>query len=93
MSKETILGVATGIAERKGFRNVTRRAVARGSKCAESTVSYYFKTMAKLQDAIMEAAVQQSLAPIVAQGLAEGHRIAKLAPQALKDAAAKLLAA
>lgn len=80
------------IAARVGFRNVTRRLAATKAKCALATVSYHFGSIPKLHDAIMRRAVELELVGIVAQGLTEGHRAARAAPQELKDRAAKLIA-
>lgn len=89
--KEHILNAAIQIADRKGFRHVTRIAVAKRAGAAEGTVSYHFKTMAKLHDAVVAEAVRLKHLGIVSKALADGHRIAKAAPQPLKDAAAKLI--
>lgn len=93
MSKELILDAAVALAQHVGFRKVTRRAVAKKAKVAPGTVSYHFKSMGNLQDAIMRRAISASLLSVVAQGLLDGHRIARRAPQSLKDAAAKQLSA
>jgi AcrR family transcriptional regulator len=89
--KQAILDAAVQIASRKGFPAVTRIAVATRAGCAEGTVSYYFKTMARLHDAIVREAIATYQHGILAKALAAGNRIAKTAPQAQKDAAAKLI--
>lgn len=93
MSKITILDAAVMLAMRVGYRNVRRRAVATKAGVATGTVSYHFKTMRQLHDAIIKCGVEHGLAAIVAQGLADGNRYAKNAPQELKDRAAALIAA
>jgi AcrR family transcriptional regulator len=89
--KTAILDAAIHIASRQGFSHVTRIAVAQRAGAAEGTVSYHFKTMAKLHDAVVAEAVRTKHVGIVARALADGHRLAKAAPQSLKDAAAKLI--
>jgi AcrR family transcriptional regulator len=89
--KQAILDAAVQIADRKGFRAVTRIAVAERAKVAEGTVSYHFKSMARLRDAIVVAAVKHRHVGVLAKALADGHRLAKAAPKDLKDAAAKLI--
>ena len=91
-AKQKILDAATALAAKHGFRNVTRSALANRVGIATGTVSYHYGNMHQLQEVIMEHAVQTQNAVIVAQGLAEGHKAAKTAPQALRTAAAKLMA-
>lgn len=81
------------LALRVGYRNVTRKAVSDKAKVATGTVSYHFKTMGRLHDSIIRCGIEHKLAAIVAQGLADGNRYARNAPQELKDSAAKLIAA
>lgn len=93
MSREHILDAAIYVARRSGLRGITRKAVATRAKVANGTVSYHFVTMEKLLDAVMREAVAIAILPLIAEGLTLGHRRARLAPQELKDAAAKLLTA
>ena len=89
--KQAILDAAVSIASRKGFPYVTRIAVAQRAKCAEGTVSYHFKTMKRLHNAVVVHAIEQEHLGILAKALADGHNCAKAAPQSLKDRAAKLI--
>lgn len=93
MSKSTILDAAVSLASRVGYTNITRKAVAEKAGVANGTVSYHFVSMEKLENAVMKRAIETGLIAIIAQGLVAKHRAARLAPQELKDAAAKLLAA
>jgi len=90
--KTLILDGAVIIAARVGFRNVTRKLAAEKAGCALATVSYHWGSIPELHDAIMRRAVELHLPLIVAQGLAEGHEVARDAPYTLRDAAAKLIA-
>lgn len=91
--KQQILDASVMLAARVGFRHVTRKLAADKAGCALATVSYHWQSMGKLHDAIMRRAVELHLPLIVAQGLAEGHKVARDAPYTLRNAAAKLIAA
>lgn len=91
--KQHILDGAVQIAQRVGFRHVTRRLAATKADCALATVSYHFGSIPKLHDAIMRRAVEMRILSVVAQGLAEKHRAAMDAPYSVRQAAAKLIAA
>jgi hypothetical protein len=92
MSKENILYHAMRMATRGHYRKITRDALAKAAGVASGTVSYYY-SIPQLRNAIMREAVEFEIVAVVAQGLADKHRIARGAPQALKDRAAKLLTA
>lgn len=92
MSKENILYHAMRMATRGHYRTITRDGLAKAAGVGAGTVSYYY-TMVKLRDAVMREAVQFEIISVLAQGLADRHRIARSAPQALKDRAVKLLTA
>jgi AcrR family transcriptional regulator len=93
MSKATILDAAVAVALRSNYRTVTRKAIASKAKVATGTVSYHFGSMTRLRDAIIKRGVDGRLPVIVAQGLADKHRLTrKIAPD-LKAAAIKLIAA
>src|ERR1700761_7726745 len=91
--KEQILEAAIFIASRQGFQALTRIAVAKRADVAEGTVSYHFKTMSRLHDAVVRCAIEYGNTPILARALADGHRLAKAAPLHLKEEAAKLITA
>ena len=90
-TKQVILDAAATLAAKQGFRNVTRSAIAAKVGIATGTVSYHFGTMAQLQNAIVNYAVDTQNMKVLAQALGEGHPIALRAPQSLRTAAAKLL--
>lgn len=92
-TKTLILDNAMQLAAAHGFRNITREEVALCSNTAPGTVSYHFKTMRKLQDAVMVYACDHGELRIIGQGLAEGHKAALAVAPALRSKAAKLLAA
>lgn len=90
-TKALILKTAAALAVRRGFRNVTREEIAGKAEIAAGTVSYHFKSMSRLQDAVMVYAVNEELLPILAQGLAEKHRVAQGAAVHLRQRAAQLI--
>lgn len=92
-TKALILDNAMLLAAAHGFRNITREEVALCSGTAPGTVSYHFKTMKKLQDAVMTAACNKGDLHIIGQGLAEGNKTALALSPVLRSKAAKLLAA
>lgn len=88
---ERILSVALELAEIRGFRNITREMVAVVAQVGVGTVSWHFKGMDGLRDAVVRYAVEKKNIRVLAQALAEGHRFAKAAPFALRQEAAKFL--
>lgn len=71
--KQSILVGATRLAAAKGLRALTRLEVAHGCKCAESTVSHHYATMAALREAVVVHAVDRKLITVLARAWAEGH--------------------
>lgn len=88
-----VLDAALRLAASRGFRNITRQAVADEAKVAVGSVNNAYGTMDGLRDAVMAAAVERGLADIVAQGLTDKHPCALSAPATLRSAALESLAA
>ena len=88
-----ILDTAVKIALKVGYRNVTREAIAARAGIATGTVSYHFKTMGHLRDAVVRYGVTHRILAIVAQGLAADHKLTRDIDANLKRAAAATLAA
>lgn len=88
-----VLDAALRLAGSRGYRNITRQQVADEAGVAVGSVNNAFGTMDGLRDAVMAAAVDRSLAAIVAQGLADRHPAALGAPATLRNAAVESLAA
>lgn len=85
--RDQILAVALTMAERDGFNNLRRDAVAEEAGVATGQVNHMFETMDKLRRAVMKAAVNREILPIIAQGLANGDKVAHEAPVWLKQKA------
>lgn len=90
-SKALILKTAAALAARQGFLNITREQIAAKAEVAPASISYHFKSMTKLRDAIMAHAVEKGILEVIGQGLAARHRAAVAAPVALRQKAAQLL--
>lgn len=95
MIKRKIVIHATRLATKKGFRNVTRAEIATAAQCGTGTVSYHYESMDKLQDAMVEHAVQHKMINVLAQALAEQppHPLAAALPDPVKKEVARFLAA
>ncbi len=93
--KEQILDKAMQLSARKGFRNVTRQDLATAVGCATGSISYHFKTMRKLQGAMVDHAIVTKNLVVLGQALAEQppNAYAAKAPPELKRAAARTLTA
>ncbi len=89
----TVLEAAIGLAEQHGMQAVTRPRVARESGLALGTVSNAFGSMDGLRDAVMAAAVDREILPVIAQGLAERYPAAVNAHPDLKSRALAKIAA
>lgn len=89
--KEKIMRAALRLAERDGFREVSRAAVAISARIAAGSVSYHFGNMKKFQTAIVRAAVAAENLVIIGQALAVRHPVAMKAPDALKAKALKAM--
>lgn len=88
-----VLVAAVALAERFGYRTITRQQVAAEAQVAVGSVNNAFGTMDGLRDAVMAYAVQNERSSIVAQGLSDRHPAALNAPEGLRILAAASLAA
>jgi AcrR family transcriptional regulator len=89
--REQILNAALDMATKHGYDALTRDAVAAHAGVAKGQIHHAFNTMTQLRRAVMRAAVHRELRPIIAQGLAEGCKEARNAPEWLKREALELL--
>lgn len=79
------------LANLTNYRRVTRAQIAKRAGVATGSVSYHFKSMKKLQDAIVGRAVEGKVLKVVAQALANRHPLAVKAPEVIRKAAVALL--
>lgn len=87
----SILNAAIQLAEVDGYQWITREAVATLSGVSPGTVSNAYGTMRELKRAVLSAAIERRILPIVAQGLADGHALVRAAPEDIRKEAAALL--
>ena len=89
----TVLEAAIALAEEYGMQAVTRPRVADAASVAVGTVSNAYGCMDGLRDAVMSAAVEREILPVIAQGLAERYPAALAAAPDLKTRALAKIAA
>lgn len=88
-----ILAAAIEEAKVDGYQWVRRELVAKRAGVSVGLVNSYYGTMIQLKRAVMRAAVEQRIVPLVAQGLADGNEHALKADADLKAQAAQHLQA
>ena len=69
IDKSVVLNAAVDVAERDGFNNINRDAVALKAGVSTGSVSQAYGTMCKLKRAVMRHAIQHELLDIIAVGL------------------------
>lgn len=89
---DQIIAAALKLAKRVGFANITRDRIAKEAKVSTGLVSKY-GDMPAIRTAVMQLAIAEEALTVIAQGLTAGDATAKRAPQALRLAAMKSLAA
>lgn len=82
-----VLAAAVAEAEARGYSKITREGVAARAGVALGCVNLAYGTMQALKDAVMRTAVDGGFLEIVAQGLADGHELARNAPPKLRTRA------
>jgi len=85
--KEELLAAALKLAEKQGYKNVSRMAIADACGVSEALLSHHFGTMVEFRRTLMRYAVKEGNATLVMQGLADGNPYARKAPEALRLAA------
>lgn len=79
--------IAWSIASKVGLKKATRLAVAREAKVSKGLVSHHFGNREELRGALIEHAVSQKNAKLVAEAIEMGYEVA--APRSLLRAAAQ----
>lgn len=83
--KEQILQTAIQISLEKGYRQLTRRAVANRMHCASSLINHYYEDIDNLRAIVLQTAIEKEIIPIVAENFAiKGTETIEL-PQPLKQ--------
>lgn len=86
-----VLAAGIALAKEVGYQWITRDDVARRARVSPGTVNNAFHPFVELKRAVLREAVRAGIVEIVAQGLADGHEIAKGAPPDLKERAVSFL--
>lgn len=84
---EALLQAALKLAEKEGWRTLTRDAVAAAAGVSGALVTVRLGTMDSLRRMVMRAAVRQRCVAVVAEGLVVGSPHARKADEALRLAA------
>jgi len=87
--KQQILNAAISVARDKNYSTITREDIANRAQVSTGSVARYFGTMCQVRRAIMRAAIQKEILPIIAQGLVGNDKNAEKAPAQLKEKAMK----
>lgn len=82
-----VLDAAAAIALEEGLQRLSRSKVAARAGVSLGGVSASFGGMGNLTDAVVRAAIDRPILPVLAQALAVGHPLAKDAPADLKQQA------
>lgn len=82
--REEILSAAVELANKIGYQNITRDAVANIAGISSGLIALYFNTMAQLKKAVMKTAIDKQILPIIAQGLSLGDTQAQRVSSDLK---------
>ena len=90
---DRLLDVAVDLAEKIGFYNITRDAVAVAAGCSLALPTVRLGNKAEMMRNIMRRAIRDRRLAVIAQGLAGGDKTALKADEALKRECAMWLAA
>jgi AcrR family transcriptional regulator len=90
--KSQLLDVALLHAQNKGLNGLRRDAIAADAGVSDGLVSRYFNTMKQLRRAVMRAAINRQILPIIAEGIALRDPDALKAPEELRTKALATLA-
>lgn len=83
--KEQILTTAINLALEKGYRQLTRRAIANRMQCASALINHYFDNIDNLRKIVLLTAIEKEILPIIAENFVVwGKETAEL-PQQLKE--------
>lgn len=84
--REDILDAATHLARNGNYQTITREKIAKRVKCSEALISIYY-TMPELKRAVMRAAVKNSDAALIGQGIAVKDPLTRSITPAVRAAA------
>lgn len=90
--RASILTAALVEAAAAGYDKMTREGVASRAGVVASSINHEFGTMDALREVVMSEAVANGHLIIIAQGLANGHPVARGAPRVVRQEAVRALA-
>jgi|SRR5690606_5627829 len=83
--KQQILDAAINISIQKGYRQLTRQAVANKLCCAGALINHYYGDIDSLRDIVLKTAIEKEIMPILAENYGtRGKETSNLSP-ALKE--------
>ena len=89
--KIEILDAAVKLSTRIGYQMITRELVASEAKTSCGLITFYFENMDSLKAAIIRAAIDREILPLIAQALSLGDTQTKTIDKKLKDKVLKYL--
>ena len=87
--KQQIITAAIELAEKHGYQNIKRDAIAEHAGVAAGLVNRYFDNMHMLRRYIIDEAIRTSNLTIIAQGLVAGDKKARATDESVKKRAMK----
>lgn len=91
--KAEILNKAMQLANKQGYKNVTRDGLAAELGVATGTITFHIGNMRKLRRDMIERAIADKNIKVFTEALVDRHPLALAAPASLKALAAKALQA
>lgn len=91
--KDELLSAALALAEKQGYMNVSRAAIASQCGVSEALLSHHFGTMTEFRRTLMRYAIRKENLAVVLQGLVARDARALKAPDALRARACAEIAA
>jgi AcrR family transcriptional regulator len=88
-----ILQAAITVAVRDGFIQLSRETAAAEAGISPGLITFYYLHTSLLRDAVMQAAVDQRLLGVLAEGIVTRHPVALMASVELQSAALSALVA
>lgn len=89
--RQQLLNVALILAEKIGYQKVSQYTIAKYLGISLNLTIYHFNNMSELRHAIMRAAIERKIIPIIAQGIGAQDVHAHKAPDDLKKQAIEFL--
>jgi len=89
--KEQILDIAINLSIERGYRQLTRRAIANRMQCASGLINHYYDSIENLRAIVLATAIEKEIIPILAENLATWGKETVQLPQELKQKVVKYL--